>query len=273
MKRRRAGRRRCCRPSWARTRRQSCSAGSVPPTRPTTATLHGRCLTAHGCRPTSEARIDRDRDAADRGHPRRAQRRRRRRGDAARIRALHQGRPRADGAGRGAAARAGCSDGRPVHRGQARTGRLRPSPDEIERAGGQRLGLGARPVGGRDPARRDAAGHDRPADQADRPAGGADRNAAGDAADGQPLRAGRDDRRRARACAIRRSRMPSATRSTCSAKARARRRMQRAISTPMRTRSTRSAAPPATGRCPTVPASPSSSRRCIRATRRSAGRA
>ena len=56
--------------------------------------------------------------------------------------------------------------------------------------------------------------------------------------------------------------------STCSAKARAPPRMPSAISIPMRARSRRSAAPPATVPCPTGPASPSSSRRCIRASRR-----
>ena len=51
------------------------------------------------------------------------------------------------------------------------------------------------------------AGHHRPADQAARRAGGARRDAAGDAADGQPFRARRDHRGRARAgaAAFRRS--------------------------------------------------------------------
>ena len=52
--------------------------------------------------------------------------------------------------------------------------------------------------------------------------------------------------------------------STCSAKARAPRPTPSAISTPMPARSKRSAAAPATGRCPTGPASRSSSPRCIR---------
>ena len=55
--------------------------------------------------------------------------------------------------------------------------------------------------------------------------------------------------------------------STCSAKARAPRTTRRAISIPMPARSTPSAAPPMTGRCPTGPASRSSSRRCIRGSR------
>ena len=66
--------------------------------------------------------------------------------------------------------------------------------DQIERVSGQRLGVGARHVGAGDPARRDAAGHDRPADQTSRRAGGARRHAPGDAADGQPFRARRDHR-------------------------------------------------------------------------------
>ena len=65
---------------------------------------------------------------------------------------------------------------------------------QIERVPGQRLGLGARRLGAGDPARRDAARHHRPPDQAARRAGGARRDAAGDAADGQPFRARRDHR-------------------------------------------------------------------------------
>ena len=69
----------------------------------------------------------------------------------------------------------------------------------------------------------------------------------------------------ARAHAVRRRR---AIPSTCSAKARAPPPMPSAISTPMPARSRRSAAPPAIGHCPTGPASPSNSPRCIRASRR-----
>ena len=56
--------------------------------------------------------------------------------------------------------------------------------------------------------------------------------------------------------------------STCSAKARAPPAMRSAISIPTPARSRPSAAPPAIGPCPTGPASRSSSRRCIRASRR-----
>ena len=59
-----------------------------------------------------------------------------------------------------------------------------------------------------------------------------------------------------------------AIRSTCWARARAPPPTPAAISKPMRPRSTRSARAPATARCPTAPASRSSSRRCIRASRR-----
>ena len=68
---------------------------------------------------------------------------------------------------------------------------------QIERVPGQRLGVGARHVGPRDPARRDAAGDHRTADQAAGRAGRAGGDAAGDAADGQPFRARRDHRGRA----------------------------------------------------------------------------
>ena len=65
-------------------------------------------------------------------------------------------------------------------------------------------------------------------------------------------------------------RATGATPSTCSAKARAPPPTPRAISIPMRARSMRSAAPPTIVPCPTGPAFPSSSRRCIRASKRSA---
>ena len=86
---------------------------------------------------------------------------------------------------------------RRLHRGPARPGRFRASRDKIQRLPGQRLGLGARRVGAGDPARRDAAGHDRAADKAARRARGARGDAAGDAADGQPFRARRNHRGRA----------------------------------------------------------------------------
>ena len=157
---------------------------------------------------------------------------------------------------------------RPVHRGQARPGRLRASRDQIERLPGQRVRLGARRVGAGDPARRDAAGHHRPTGQAARRAGGARGDAAGDAADGQPLRARRNHRGGAGAGAAAIRAIISAIPSTCSAKARAPLRMRHAISIPMPARSRRSAVPPATGPCPTGPAFPSNCRRCIRASRR-----
>ena len=61
---------------------------------------------------------------------------------------------------------------------------------------GHRLGLGARPVGARHPARRDAGRHHRPAREAARRAGRAHRHAPGDAADGQSFRARPDHRAR-----------------------------------------------------------------------------
>ena len=113
-------------------------------------------------------------------------------------------------------------------------GRFRPSRDPIERVPGQCLRLGARRLGAGDPARRDAAGHHRPTDQAARRAGGARRDAAGDAADGQPFRARRNHRggAGAGAAAIRAS---SALFLRHARRRRAHRRgCRRAISTPMR---------------------------------------
>ncbi len=115
---------------------------------------------------------------------------------------------------------------------------------QIQRLPGQRLGLGAGDVGARDPARRNAAGHHRPADQTARRAGGARRDAAGDAADGQSFRAGRDHRSRAGAGAGAIRSRHRATPSTCSAKARAPPPTPRAISIPTPARSRPSAAPP-----------------------------
>ncbi len=135
---------------------------------------------------------------------------------------------------------------------------------------GLRLGLGARPLGAGHPAGRDARRHHRPSRQAARRAGGAHRHAPGDAADGQSFRARRDHRGGAGAGASRAPARGRAIPSTCSAKARAPPPMPSAISTPMRARSKPSARPRATIPCPTGPASRSSSRRCIRASRRSA---
>lgn len=55
---------------------------------------------------------------------------------------------------------------------------------KIERTPGQRVGMGARPVRARDPARRNAARHPRPDCEASRSSNGARRDPAGDAADG-----------------------------------------------------------------------------------------
>ena len=107
---------------------------------------------------------------------------------------------------------------RPLHRRQARPRRLRAPRNQIQRVPGQCVGLGARRVGARDPARRNAARHARPAGQTAGPAGGARRHTAGDAADGQSFRARRDHRGGAGAGAV----APDtrrATPSTCSAKA------------------------------------------------------
>ena len=99
-------------------------------------------------------------------------------------------------------------------------------------------------------------------------AGGARRDAAGDAADGQPFRARRDHRGGAGARAAASGAAVSATPSTCSAKARAR------ADDAARYFDAYASAIEAIGRaagdspCPTGPASRSSSRRCIRASRR-----
>ena len=208
------------------------------------------------------------RDAAGRGDPRRIRRARRHRGFPARVFALDPGGPRPDGAGRGAAARAGCRDRRPADRGQARGRRLDPPRGEIRRAAGLGLGLGARHLGAHHPAGRDAGEHPRKPRQAARPAGGARRDAPGDAAARLAFRARPDHRGGARRAP--RITANSATPSTCWARARAPPPTRSAISQPMRD------AIEAIGadrrqcaRCPTGRASRSSSRRCIRATRRS----
>ena len=106
----------------------------------------------------------------------------RHRGFPARVFALDPRGPCPDGAGRGAAARAGFGDRRPADRGQALLRRLDPSRGQIERAAGLGLGLGARHFGAHHPAGRDAGEHPRKPRQAAWPAGGAHRDAAGDAA-------------------------------------------------------------------------------------------
>ena len=97
--------------------------------------------------------------------------------------------------------------------------------------------------------------------------GGAHRHAAGDAAPRLAFRARAGHRGGARP--RRRGNANSAIPTTCSAKARAPPMTPRAISRVTRTRFGRSAAPPAMRACRTGRASRSSSRRCIRATRRS----
>ena len=182
--------------------------------------------------PERERRIDERRDAPDRGDPRTAGRARRRRGHAARVRALHQGGPRPHGAGRGAAARTGRRHRRPADRGQARPGGLRPPCRDVGRFSGHRLRLGAWRLGADHPAGRDARGHLGNARQAPRRAGLARRRPSGHARHGQPFRARPDDRGRARAAPTPALGGSTATPSTCWAKARARPRTRRATSTP-----------------------------------------
>ena len=108
---------------------------------------------ARACRQGADRRA---RHRAHRGDPRPQGRPRRRRGVAARIFALHQGGPRPDGAGRGAAARARRRDRRPADRGQARPGRFRrprsqsPTPSWSR----PRPGRSASPRASSSPARR-----------------------------------------------------------------------------------------------------------------------
>ncbi len=108
----------------------------------------------------------RARDAAGRGDPGEVRRARRHRGFPARVFALHPRGPRPDGAGRGAAARAGFGDRRPADRGQAVGRRLDPPRGEVERAAGLGVGLGARHFGAHHPAGRDAGEHPRKPRQA-----------------------------------------------------------------------------------------------------------
>ena len=198
-----------------------------------------------------------------------ARRARRHRGFPARLFALHQGGPGADGAGRGAAARAGCRDRRPADRGQARGRRLVASRGQVRHAAGLGLGLGARHHGAHHPAGRDAGKHPRKPRQAARPAGGARGDAAGDAAARLAFRARPDASRRRSARAAHRPRVPLFLRHAGRGRAHAR-TTPSAISQPMRDAieaigrragNARAAGP--------ARASRSSSRRCIRATRRS----
>ena len=169
---------------------------------------------------------------------------RRDRGFPARLFALDQGGPGADGAGGGAAARAGCRHRRPADRGQACGRRL------VASRGRSRTRSWSRPRPGRSASRRASSSRarrrrtSREPGQAARPAGGARRDAAGDAAARLAFRARPDHR--GGAVARRRRIASSAIPSTCWARARAPPPMRRAISRPMRTRSTPSARAPAT---------------------------
>ena len=215
----------------------------------------------------AERRIDARATRLIEGIRGRGRRARRDRGLPARLFAVHQGGAGADGAGGGAAARAGRRHRRPPDRGQARHRRLGHRRAEVGRVPGVGLGLDARHHRPDHPARRDAGDHPRRPAQAARPAGGAHRDAAGDAAAGLAFRA-RADHRGGAAARGRRIRR-RATPSTCWGRARARPPMPAAISTPMRPPSMPSARARARARCPTGPASRSSCRRCIRASRRS----
>ena len=144
------------------------------------------------------------RHAADRGDPRPHRPARRRRGFPPRLCALDQGGPGADGAGRGAAARARRRDRRPPDRGQAQGRRLGRARRPIVGAAGLGLGLDARHHRARHPSRRDAGGHRRVPGQAPGAAGGARGDAPGDAAARLAFRAGADDRRGAGARRARR---------------------------------------------------------------------
>ena len=210
----------------------------------------------------------RPRQPADRGDPRpQCRRLRRGRGFPARLLALDQGRPGADGAGRGAAAGAGRRHRRPADRGQARRRRLVASRRRSERVSGVGFGLDAGHDGPRHSSGRDAGGHRRGPGQAARPAGGARRHPAGDAAAGLAFRAGADHRGGADA----RRRAPRVSLFVRHAgRGRAHRApTPSAISSLMPTPSTAiGAIAPATRRCRSGPAFRSSCRRCIRATRR-----
>ena len=156
---------------------------------------------------------------AGRGDPRQGRRPRRHRRFSARLFAVDQGGPGADGAGRGAAARARCRDRRPADRGQARRRPLARRRHQIHGAVGFGVGLDARRRRAHHPSGRNAGDDPRRHRQAARAAGAAHRDPPGDAADRLAFRARPDHRRSAGARP--RPRRSSATRSTCSAKARA----------------------------------------------------
>ena len=178
---------------------------------------------------------------------------RRRRGISARLFALDQGGAGADGAGRGAVARAGCRDRRPADRRQARRRPLARQRRKIDCATGLGLGLDARRRRPHHSSGRDAGDHPRQHRAPARPAGGARGDAAGDAAHRLAFRAsGRPSTRRCIAPAATPS---SAIRSTCSARARAPQPTPANISTPMPVRSLPSARKPAMRRCRSGPAS------------------
>ena len=156
--------------------------------------------------------------------------------------------PRADGAGRGAAARAGCRDRRPADRGQARGRRLVAPRGEVERAAGLGLGLDARHHGAHHPAGRNAGEHPRQPRQAARPAGAcAPRRGRRCGCSARISCSGRPSRRRWRAPARTAS---SAIPSTCWARARAPPPTPSAISSLRATPSRRSARAPATRALP-----------------------
>ena len=152
------------------------------------------------------------------------------------------------------------------------TGDWSPPRGAIERAAGVGLGLDARHHRPHHPAGRDAGEHPREPGQAARPAGGAHRDAAGDAAARLAFRARADHRGGARSAPARHPRVALFLRHA--RRGRAHRGGRRALFRRLcarhrrdRRRRRRCA------RCRTGPAFRSSSRRCIRASRRSRARA
>ena len=227
-----------------------------------------RLLAAARREPAAKARIDAR--ATGLIEAIRARRRHRRpRGFHARIQPLHQGGAGADVARRGAAARARRGDAGPADRGQARRRRLGPARDRspMRSWSPPRPGRSASPPASSIPARR------RRASSAGSRSGSACRRCA-------PRRArrcassatsscsARRSRRRCRARGSRRGRLYRHSFDMLGEGARTAADAERYFAILRRARSRRSAAPPATGRCRTGPASRSSSRRCIRATRR-----
>ena len=216
-----------------------------------------RRRTAHRC----------PRQAAGRGDPRQSDRARRCRRFSARLFAVDQRGPRAHGAGRGAVARARRRHRRPADRGQACRRPLArgdvKSTALLVSASAWTLGIAARVIHpGETPETILDTCRAPP-----RPAGDARGDAAGDAADRLAFRARADHRRGARA-RPRPRRFPLFVRHARRRRAHRRRRRQN-ISTPMPARSRPSARTPAMPRCRAGPAFRSSSRRCIRATKRS----